>query len=191
MKPLLITLLLACTCSASIIVDQSQIYTSGFTEFHWVLTQDYGYLPIDTAGRIVSGLTDGFTPWLVDDGSQGYKPPCCQPGPPSPPPTPRVTVTPEPGTLLMIGAGLFSLVSLYCRDLVSGERVGAHHRPVDVVSYMFEEGCEVPVLKSLEDFTNTVRCNGHLNVSLRSDQKLITTFMPIANAFGIAVLPFG
>jgi hypothetical protein len=88
------------------IVDESEIYASGITEFHWVLTHDYGYLPIDTAGRIVSGLTDGFTPWLVDDESQGVEPPCCQPGPQSPPPTPRVIVTPEPGTLLMVGAGL-------------------------------------------------------------------------------------
>jgi hypothetical protein len=118
MKPLLITLLLACACSASIIVDESQIYESGITEFHWVLTRDYGYLPIDTAGRVVSGLTDGFTPWLVDDGSQGVKPPCCQSGPPSPPPTPRVIVTPEPGTLLMIGAGLFSLVRRF-RSMVA------------------------------------------------------------------------
>jgi hypothetical protein len=109
MKPLLITLLSACACSASIIVDESQIYSSGITEFHWVLTQDYGYLPIDTAGRVVSGLTDGFTPWLVDEASQGSKPPCCQQGPPSPPPTPRIAATPEPGTFLMLGAGLFGL----------------------------------------------------------------------------------
>src|SRR5580698_881630 len=41
------------------------------------------------------------------------------------------------------------------------ERVGAHHGPVDVVSYMFEEGSAVALLKSLEDFANTLGCDSH------------------------------
>ena len=40
--------------------------------------------------------------------------------------------------------------------IVTGERVGAHHCPVDVVSYPFEEHSAVAVLKSLEYPANTV-----------------------------------
>jgi hypothetical protein len=40
--------------------------------------------------------------------------------------------------------------------IVTGEGVGAHHCPVDVVSYQFEERGAVAVLKSLEDLANTV-----------------------------------
>jgi hypothetical protein len=115
MKLLLIALLLACTCSAAIVVDETQIWDTGVTQFRWIWHQDYGYEPIDLQGRIVSGLTDGAIVWLVDDGSSGSGL-CCQPGPPSPPPappTPPVTITPEPGTLLMIGAGLFGLLGLH------------------------------------------------------------------------------
>jgi hypothetical protein len=121
MRPLLIILLLACTCSAAIVVDETQIWDTGVTQFRWIWQQDYGYEPIDLQGRIVSGLTDGAIVWLVDDGSSGSAL-CCQPGPPGPPPTPptpptppppQVTVTPEPGTLLMMGAGLLSLAGVY------------------------------------------------------------------------------
>lgn len=99
--------LIVCACSAGTI-DQTQVYTSGPTEFHWELTQDYGYLAIDTAGQIVSGLTDGFTPWLIEDGTPAGKPivePPCDPGPiapPSPGP-PHTTATPEPATFLLVG----------------------------------------------------------------------------------------
>ena len=103
-------------------MDQSQIWVTDGTEFRWIWQQDYGYEPIDQRGQIVSGLTDGAIVWLVDDDSLG-RGVCCQPGPPgppgpaagppSPPPTPQVTVTPEPGTLLMIGAGVFILAGLY------------------------------------------------------------------------------
>src|SRR5580700_5809038 len=41
------------------------------------------------------------------------------------------------------------------------ERVGAHHGPVDVVSYVFEEGSAVALLESLEDFANTLGCDSH------------------------------
>jgi hypothetical protein len=44
--------------------------------------------------------------------------------------------------------------------------VHAHHCPVDVVSYSFEERGAVPVLKFFEDLANTVRSNCHLNHSL-------------------------
>jgi len=44
--------------------------------------------------------------------------------------------------------------------------VRAHHYPVDVVSYSFEERSAVPVLKFFEDLANTVRSNCHLNRSL-------------------------
>ena len=107
MKRLLITLLLACTCSAAIVVDQNQIWETNGTEFHWIWQPDYGYEPIDLQGRMVSGLTDGAIVWLVDDSSSGSGQ-CCQAGPPSPPPTPRVAVTPEPGTLVTIGVGFVS-----------------------------------------------------------------------------------
>jgi hypothetical protein len=59
MKRLWIALLLACACSASIVVDQSQAWFTDGIEFHWILQADYGYQPIDLQGRIVSGLTDG------------------------------------------------------------------------------------------------------------------------------------
>src|SRR6202007_1952133 len=52
--------------------------------------------------------------------------------------------------------------------IVTGKGVGAHHCPVDVVSYPFEERGAVAVLKSLEDLANTVWCNCHLNLSLSS-----------------------
>jgi hypothetical protein len=40
--------------------------------------------------------------------------------------------------------------------IVTGERVGAHHSPVDVVRYPFEERSAVAVFKSLEDLANTL-----------------------------------
>ena len=117
MKPLLIALLLACTCSAAIVVDQSQAWYTNGIGFHWIWQTDYGYEPIDLQGRIVSGLTDGAIVWLVDDSSSGSGL-CCEtqspPAPPAPPapPTPPVAVTPEPGTWLMMGAGLLALTTL-------------------------------------------------------------------------------
>jgi hypothetical protein len=115
MKRLWIALLVVCPCSASIVVDQSQAWFTDGIEFHWILETNYGYEPIDLEGRIVSGLTDGAIVWLVDD-SPSAPGMCCQPGPPQPPPppTPRtpVTVTPEPATLLIMGAGLLALAAL-------------------------------------------------------------------------------
>src|ERR1700734_3440326 len=49
--------------------------------------------------------------------------------------------------------------------VVTGEGVRPHYGPVDVVRYVFEEGSAVAVLKSLEDFANTVGCDGHLEFS--------------------------
>jgi hypothetical protein len=49
--------------------------------------------------------------------------------------------------------------------VVTGKWVSAHHYPVDVVSHLFEERSAVAVLKSFKDFTNTFRCNCHLNLS--------------------------
>ena len=88
-------------------VDQSQIYTTGDTEFRWVLTPDYGYLPIDTNGDIVSGLSQaGTVVWLVDDSQHVdiAAPPCC--GPTPPPPAEPTMVTPEPKPLLLVGGFL-------------------------------------------------------------------------------------
>jgi hypothetical protein len=123
MKPLLILLLSACACSAAIVVDETQIWDTDGTQFRWIWQENYGYEPIDLQGRIVSGLTDGAIVWLVDDGSGGSGP-CCQPGPPSPPPTPPtppVTVTPEPGSLWIMGAGLLSLAGLYWKGVFVGQ----------------------------------------------------------------------
>jgi hypothetical protein len=115
MKPLLITLLLACTCSAAMVVDQTQIWDTNVTQFRWIQQPDNSYEAIDLRGQVVSGLTDGAIVWLVDDSSGGSGL-CCQPAPPSSPPTPQVTVTPEPGTLLMMVGGLIGLARLYLRD---------------------------------------------------------------------------
>src|ERR1700756_4905492 len=41
------------------------------------------------------------------------------------------------------------------------ERVGAHHGPVHVVTYVFKEGSAVALLKSLKDFANTLGCDCH------------------------------
>ena len=122
MKRLWIALLLAGACSASIVVDQSQAWFTDGIEFHWIQQKNYSYEyePIDLEGRIVSGLTDGAIVWLVDDSPSGLGL-CCQPvppGPPQPPPSPPtpqpppVIVTPEPGTLLIMGAGLLVLAGL-------------------------------------------------------------------------------
>jgi hypothetical protein len=37
---------------------------------------------------------------------------------------------------------------------VACERMSTHHRPVNIVGYVFKEGCAVAALKSLEDFEN-------------------------------------
>jgi|GEM_PF-7085195 len=49
--------------------------------------------------------------------------------------------------------------------VVTGEGVRPHYGPVDIVSYLFEEGSAVAVFKSLEDFANTVGRDGHLDIS--------------------------
>src|ERR1700756_4389942 len=41
------------------------------------------------------------------------------------------------------------------------ERVGAHHGPVDVLSYVFKEGSAVALFKSVKDFANTLGCDSH------------------------------
>src|ERR1700684_42182 len=66
--------------------------------------------------------------------------------------------------LAQLGEG--ALPESLLATVVTGERVGAHHCPVDVVSYPFEECSAVAVLKSLKNFANTVGCNCHLNLSL-------------------------
>jgi hypothetical protein len=48
---------------------------------------------------------------------------------------------------------------------VTGEGVRPHYCPIDVVSYVFEEGSAVAVLKSPEDFANTFNCDGHHDLS--------------------------
>jgi hypothetical protein len=65
--------------------------------------------------------------------------------------------------LTQLGEGVSDEVLLAA--VVSGEGVGPHHGPIDVVSYLFEEGSAVAVLKSLENFANTVGCNSDLNFS--------------------------
>src|ERR1700722_19390977 len=42
------------------------------------------------------------------------------------------------------------------------ERVGAHHDPVDVVSYVFKEGSAVAPLESLKNVANTLARDSHL-----------------------------
>jgi hypothetical protein len=51
--------------------------------------------------------------------------------------------------------------------VVSRERVGAHHDPVDIVSDVFEEGSAVAVLQAFEDIANCVGRNRRLRFSLR------------------------
>ena len=48
---------------------------------------------------------------------------------------------------------------------MAGEWMSSHHRPINVVSHVFEEGGAVAILEPLEDFANSVRCNGHLYFS--------------------------
>jgi hypothetical protein len=40
--------------------------------------------------------------------------------------------------------------------VVAGERVSAHHRPVNIVGYMLKESCTVATLKSVEDFASAL-----------------------------------
>jgi hypothetical protein len=56
--------------------------------------------------------------------------------------------------LTQLGEGAISESLL--ATVVTGEGVGAHHFPVDVVSYPFEERSAFAVLKFLEDLANTV-----------------------------------
>jgi hypothetical protein len=46
--------------------------------------------------------------------------------------------------------------------IATGERVSAHHDPIDVVSDMCEKGGSVAVLQTFKYFTNVVRCDSHL-----------------------------
>src|ERR1700691_2170347 len=61
--------------------------------------------------------------------------------------------------------GESALPEILLAAVVTGKGVSAHHDPVDVVSYPFEERTPVAVLKSLKNLANTVRCNCHLNLS--------------------------
>src|SRR5580692_7549317 len=61
--------------------------------------------------------------------------------------------------------GESALPELLLAAVVTGKGVSAHHDPVDVVSYPFEERSAVAVLKSLKDLTNTLGCNCHLYLS--------------------------
>jgi hypothetical protein len=56
--------------------------------------------------------------------------------------------------LTKLGKGTFSKGSL--AEIVAGERMSAHHSPVDVVGYVFKEGCAVATFKPLEDFENAL-----------------------------------
>jgi hypothetical protein len=56
--------------------------------------------------------------------------------------------------LTKLGKGTFSKDSL--AEIVAGERMSAHHSPVDVVGYVFKEGCAVATFKPLEDFENAL-----------------------------------
>jgi|SRR5579862_630030 len=65
--------------------------------------------------------------------------------------------------------GECSLDERLLAEVVPGEWVGAHHRPVDVLGNVFEEGRAVTALQFLKDFANTVGCNGqHLSPFFRS-----------------------
>src|ERR1700677_605509 len=76
--------------------------------------------------------------------------------------------------LAQLGEG--ALPESLLATVATGEGVGAHHCPVDVVSYPFEERSAVAVLKSLKDLANTVGCNCHLYLSypLRSFLPLVS-----------------
>src|SRR6202167_5992720 len=65
--------------------------------------------------------------------------------------------------LAQLGEG--ALPESLLATVVTGEGVGAHHWPVDFVSYPFEECSAVAVLKSLKNLANTIGCNCHLNLS--------------------------
>src|SRR5277367_1965570 len=43
----------------------------------------------------------------------------------------------------------------------TGERMSAHHGPIDVVGHVCEKGGSVAVLQTFKYFTNVVRCNSH------------------------------
>src|SRR5271154_1516668 len=72
--------------------------------------------------------------------------------------------------------GESALPEILLATVVTGKGVRAHHDPVDVVSYPFEERSAVAVLKSLKDLANTLGCNCHLYLSypLRSFLPLVS-----------------
>src|SRR5580700_3967962 len=64
--------------------------------------------------------------------------------------------------------GESALPEILLAAVVTGKGVSAHHDPVDVVSYPFEERTAVAVLKPLENLTNILGCNCHLYLSCLS-----------------------
>ena len=61
--------------------------------------------------------------------------------------------------LRQLGEGAFDEGLL--AEVVTGQRVSAHHGPVNVVGYMFKEGGAVAGLKPLEDCANLIGCDSH------------------------------
>src|SRR5580704_19249764 len=64
--------------------------------------------------------------------------------------------------------GESALPESFLATVVTGKGVSAHHYPVDVVSYPFEERTAVAVLKPLKDLANTVGRNCHFEFLLTS-----------------------
>src|SRR5580692_8599503 len=50
--------------------------------------------------------------------------------------------------------------------VVTREGVSTHYDPVDIIRNVFEEGCAVAVLESLEDFANVIGGNGQVGFTL-------------------------
>src|SRR6266851_2696130 len=68
--------------------------------------------------------------------------------------------------LSQFGEGAFD--EGFLAGVLTGERVGAHHFPVNVVGNLLKEGRAVTVLESLEDFANALGCNDHFDFSFTS-----------------------
>ena len=137
-------LILVCAAAHAGIIEPNQIWTSGPTVYEWVLTADYGYLPIATDGEIVTGITFGFNPMPLDGNATPNGVLFNNPAAPLPPesPTTQVTespavITPEPSEILVLLIGIGLIMTNYQRQQVKAAlevtlKREDHRNPADV-----------------------------------------------------------